>query len=305
MHKAIVLCYHRVNNPVFADPWELMVSPENFENQLKILSDDFNTISIEELLFLRSEGKIPPRTVGISFDDGYADNFTTALPILKFYDLPATFFLVAGMIGKKEYWWDQLVRLMLSYDVVPTLSEQEIKLHSNWRWPDPPPTVQSERYLKIWMQLKGLDQAEIEDALIILSEEKDYMVKKLESDIMDSKMISGILSYENSTIGVHSMSHPALSHHSAAVQKFEMEECYKSLLNFYGNKKLLPIVAYPYGNFDGFTLEIARSIGFKAGFTTEAKSIGADDNIFKLGRFVVKNQKGKAFRQQIGHWLSL
>jgi peptidoglycan/xylan/chitin deacetylase (PgdA/CDA1 family) len=305
MHKAIVLCYHRVNDPVFADPWELMVSPENFEEQLKILSDDFNTISIEELLFLQSEGKIPPRTVGISFDDGYADNFTTALPVLKLYDLPATFFLVAGMIGKKEYWWDQLARLMLSSDVLPTISEQEIKLLSDWRWPDPPPTDEAERFLKIWMQLKGLEQAEIEGELITLSAKNEDSVNKLESDIMDSSMINELLSYENSTIGVHTMTHPALSQHTAAVQKFEMEECYKNLVNIYGDKKLVPFIAYPYGNFDDITLEISRLIGFKAGFSTEPKSIGSDDNIFKLGRFVVKNQNGKAFRQQIDNWFSL
>ena len=57
-----------------------------------------------------ARGEIHPkeRTVWITFDDGYADNYTAAFPILQRYGFTATVFLVTGSVGREEvFWWDR------------------------------------------------------------------------------------------------------------------------------------------------------------------------------------------------------
>ena len=65
----------------------------------------------------KGKAKLPRRTVIITFDDGYADNFHTALPLLQEADCPATVFVTAGKIGaERDFWWDELERVILVPD---------------------------------------------------------------------------------------------------------------------------------------------------------------------------------------------
>jgi peptidoglycan/xylan/chitin deacetylase (PgdA/CDA1 family) len=93
---AVVLAYHSISN---AQHWSA-VSPEQFEAHIRALKDGgFNVVSLDRLLEYRKAGTIPPKTVCITFDDGYRDNYTTAFPILKEYGFPATIFVITSAIG--------------------------------------------------------------------------------------------------------------------------------------------------------------------------------------------------------------
>jgi peptidoglycan/xylan/chitin deacetylase (PgdA/CDA1 family) len=76
--------------------------------------------------------------VALTFDDGYADNLHVALPVLERFDLPATFFVTSGQVGGgREFWWDELERLLLHGDGVP----HELRLSASsgvreWLMPD-------------------------------------------------------------------------------------------------------------------------------------------------------------------------
>lgn len=106
--KILVLNYHMVNRMFIS----LAIEPEDFDWQMKYLVDHgYHTISPDELYqFLAGTGRLPDRPVLITFDDGYADNYTTAYPILKKYNLKATIFVVTGFLGKRKGYltWDQL-----------------------------------------------------------------------------------------------------------------------------------------------------------------------------------------------------
>ena len=63
----------------------------------------------------------------ITFDDGYADNLEHARPWLARHGLPATVFVTAGAVGAtREFWWDELERLLLDDRPLPTLLTLEI-----------------------------------------------------------------------------------------------------------------------------------------------------------------------------------
>lgn len=98
VRRASILMYHSVNNNNVL----FTVKPADFKRQLAYLKqNNFNVIALAELLDLSASGqKIPKKTIVLSFDDGYQDNFTEAWPILKRYGFPATIFLPTAYIGK-------------------------------------------------------------------------------------------------------------------------------------------------------------------------------------------------------------
>ncbi|NQT51559.1 polysaccharide deacetylase family protein [bacterium] len=107
--RALVLRYHRVGGTP-EEPVPLGVSPEEFDAQLRFLRARCHVVSPSELVTALGEGRpLAPGTATITFDDGYADNFTTAFPLLQEHGLPAAFFVTTGWIGThRMLWWDRL-----------------------------------------------------------------------------------------------------------------------------------------------------------------------------------------------------
>ena len=104
---SIIFYYHRIAE-VKDDPCLLSVSLENFEKQLLYLKENYKIVSLRKLVAGLRMGKVDPGLVVITFDDGYADNYTNALPIIEKLKVPATFFVVAGKIGATQpFYWDK------------------------------------------------------------------------------------------------------------------------------------------------------------------------------------------------------
>jgi peptidoglycan/xylan/chitin deacetylase (PgdA/CDA1 family) len=109
-----VLLYHRVTRLPF-DPQWLAVRPERFEQQMRILREQFSPISVRELLGYLDKGDLPRNAVVVTFDDGYADNLHEAKPILEKFDIPAMVFVATGNLGgKTEFWWDELEKCLFT-----------------------------------------------------------------------------------------------------------------------------------------------------------------------------------------------
>ena len=107
-----ILMYHSIGDDKEST---LSVTPGNFSRQMAFLKrKGYSVISLDELVSNITEGKpYLPKTVVITFDDGYKNNYVEAFPILEKHGITATFFLTTDHVGsKKEYVnWDQ-VRLM-------------------------------------------------------------------------------------------------------------------------------------------------------------------------------------------------
>ena len=90
------------------DPWELAVHPDHFDAQLDYLKRHFNVVPISELAEGIAQHKLK-KTVAITFDDGFKDNYTNAAPLLDWHNLPATFYVATSALGQEYvYWWDAL-----------------------------------------------------------------------------------------------------------------------------------------------------------------------------------------------------
>lgn len=110
-----IIMYHSVK-PV-SDPNDRLCVPlGKFESQMRFLKHyRYNVITLEQLGGLIREGKkIPFRTVVITFDDGYMDNYTYAFPVLKKYGLPATVFLIVDEVERPlgdRLGWKQIQKM--------------------------------------------------------------------------------------------------------------------------------------------------------------------------------------------------
>lgn len=110
----VVLIYHRVME-LDEDPQMLAVHPDRFRQHLRALKESFEIIRFEQ-----DNRRITEPSVIITFDDGYADNFLYALPILDEMKIPATFFIATGYVGgDREFWWDELERVLLQSEGGP------------------------------------------------------------------------------------------------------------------------------------------------------------------------------------------
>lgn len=105
--KVIVLNYHKVDRMNIS----LSVLPEDFDTQMRYLSENnYHTITPQELYdSLSGNLELPENPVLITFDDGYADNYRNAYPILKKYGFKATIFVISSFLGveKNYFTWDQ------------------------------------------------------------------------------------------------------------------------------------------------------------------------------------------------------
>jgi len=113
-YSAVILIYHRVIN-IETDRQLLAVKKENFIRQIKWLKQNYNIISLQELAAFISKSKsLPQRSIVITFDDGYFDNFSEAMPILEAMNVFATFFISTNNINSTcEFWWDSLEKVFL------------------------------------------------------------------------------------------------------------------------------------------------------------------------------------------------
>lgn len=110
-----VLNYHQVE-PKDGNP--LTLWPEQFEAQMEYLAaEGYTTITIDEMMDALENGtSLPEKSVIITFDDGYADNYEYAYPILKKYGFKATIFLIYDFTNTYPNYltWDQVAEMKAS-----------------------------------------------------------------------------------------------------------------------------------------------------------------------------------------------
>jgi peptidoglycan/xylan/chitin deacetylase (PgdA/CDA1 family) len=97
---ARVIYYHRIDD----EQHRSCVTPRAFAEQMAHLrADGFHVMGLAAMReHLDAHRPFPDRTVVITFDDGFADNYTAAFPVLAKHALPATIFLAAGFIDGDE-----------------------------------------------------------------------------------------------------------------------------------------------------------------------------------------------------------
>ena len=116
-----VLYYHSVDENAEN---EVTITPEMLEKQLDYINDnDYITITMSELYdYLINNQPIPKKSIVITFDDGYMNNYTEAFPLLKERNMKATIFCVGNSLDGSYY---------LSKDAIKEMSDYGIDIESH------------------------------------------------------------------------------------------------------------------------------------------------------------------------------
>jgi peptidoglycan/xylan/chitin deacetylase (PgdA/CDA1 family) len=106
LRRSVILGYHGIATaPPRDDLFRLLIPPDQFVAQLELLlRSGFKFTTLADLVDKLDGGAPPPGYAVVTFDDGLRDNYITALPILRQYDIPATVYVAVGFIGGYNPW---------------------------------------------------------------------------------------------------------------------------------------------------------------------------------------------------------
>jgi peptidoglycan/xylan/chitin deacetylase (PgdA/CDA1 family) len=122
--------YHRFA----ATPDERTLSADEFRKQMMLLKERCEIVTVSELVHRKGQGDTNRPLAAVTVDDGYADFFHIAFPILKQLNIPATVFVTTGFIDRQLYLWPDRIRALLekarsgSYRLQGAWSDVQIEL---------------------------------------------------------------------------------------------------------------------------------------------------------------------------------
>jgi peptidoglycan/xylan/chitin deacetylase (PgdA/CDA1 family) len=321
--RAVVLMYHRVAD-VAPDVWRLAVHPQRFEEQLQVLSRNWQVVPLADLVKDLIHQKLKRKCVAITFDDGYADNSILARPLLEKYRLPATFFITTGNIGQQtEFWWDVLEHMMLSAKELPQHLTLQIgqtqvtfdlgderwltadleRKHYTWKaYVQEPPTLRCTLFLRLWEALKPLPHQAQQQHLRQLKAWSGFSTTTRPLfHSMHEQQLRELAQHDLFQLGAHTVSHPDLASLSVTEQQQEILGSKTTLERVTGTE--IQLLAYPYGSCNDETVTITAEAGFLAAVTTAGCLVNPDTDRYRLGRFLADDWSGKQLDQYLTAWL--
>lgn len=127
-----ILMYHKVGKPPEGSKIKkLWVHPSMFRKHLAYLSDEgYHPITFKELYDLWDRGSpLPSKPVILTFDDGYANNYTEAFPVMKDFGFRGVLFVVVQTVGWNNHWHDPKTETR-----IPMISWTQLKDLQNAGW---------------------------------------------------------------------------------------------------------------------------------------------------------------------------
>lgn len=277
--KLSILIYHRVlpaPNPLRPNDIDRQV----FKSQMEVLAEHFNPLPLDQAVELHSRNQLPPRAVSITFDDGYADNETEALPILSGLGLSATFFVATGFIDGGRMWNDSIIEAVCAAEDGPidlgreglgTVVIQDMpsrldlikRLLSRFKY-----LPLAERNARV-ERVTGLIGKPLPNNLMMTSDQ----VRKLHAAGME--------------IGAHTVNHPILANLSDSSARQEIDNSRAAIEEILGSR--VSAFAYPNGtpslDYTRRDVDLVRDLGFATAVSTAWGAARPDSDRLQFPRF--------------------
>ena len=287
--RGVILLYHRVAD-LPTDPQWLCVSPRRFAEHLEILRRHWSPLALDRLVQSVGDGTASGDAVAVTFDDGYHDNLDHAKPLLEQHGVPATVFVTTGYLGgTREYWWDELERLILIPPALPRRLVLWLGGHRLVHELGPAVERGSDTPSPAWTILDTTRRsrrqelyASLHRALLGLSDDQRRRVlddlrtwaglngaarathRALTPDEVIRLVDGGLID-----VGAHTVTHPVLSRWPAAMQRAEIAESKQHLERIVGRP--VASFAYPFGtraDYTRGTVGLVKHAGFARACTS-------------------------------------
>ncbi|MEH6588776.1 MAG: polysaccharide deacetylase family protein [Halioglobus sp.] len=259
-----VLVYHRIDDPAAEpdlDPGLISATPEAFREQMHLVAERYNPVSLHTVLAAqRGETSLPRAAVLITFDDAYLDFSMHAWPVLRDLGLPAVLFVPTAFPGCEEgtgFWWDRLYaglrRAQERVVTLPDLGDFDTAGATNLRLA----LNACKRHVKSQPHGEAMDW--VESAL---------------AELADIPPLARILSWDDLRalarqgldVCGHGHSHALCTRLTVAELKEDLMTCQTRLIRELGGDACGSVIAWPANACNHQVCEIAQSLGFEMGF---------------------------------------
>lgn len=298
--RLLVLMYHRVIDDPRADPFQLgmCVSRQRFAEQLAWLTKNTHVMPLDEAVTRLLTGEpLPPRSVAITFDDGYRDNLQIAAPMLRQHGLPATIYVVTGkMADNTPFWWDQVIA-MLAGTSQQTLDALALGL------PELPTTLslsgshRRDTCLQLLDTLWSHNTQRIEETLTRLAAQlKPATLPWLKADRMTPTEVQA-LAAQGFSIGGHTISHVDPKHLNREQLLHELGTSRESLQDLC--QQPIDSFAYPGGRTSVWMPDLLAQVGFQHAVSTVRGINQAPVDRYAIARIGMPNTPMGDFKRAI------
>lgn len=283
--KNIIINFHGVTNIKGNRFNNRHIDASEFEKIIIYLKKNFNVVPLKEIFEIYRTKKVTSkRTIALTFDDGYINNFTVALPILKKHNVPATFYLISeGLVNKDFYVWPDVI------DLIQKNSKEDLVLSfGTFKFPN--------FYCEeLKLSLVDLMKKSAEKREAYLNEIKTKYPVYLTDAAKFPELIKlitkeEIASYKNETIieyGSHTHLHYNLEHLNESTSYEEVNRS-KQLIEDSIGKPIISL-AFPDGSYNASTIANCKKAGYENVTAVSYKLNEINTDPYILSRFTISN----------------
>jgi len=283
---AVILTYHSVQDEPsrFANSIGLdnIHQTSVFAKHMELVAKRFNPVTLEDIVFFAAGTKrVPPKSVAVTLDDGFADNAEIAAPVLERFGIRATFYITVGSIGMPHAVW--YVRLRHAFRTTREETWRDPAKGQLW----PLLSDQGRDAAFLWACELGARQAGRRHAETVAAIERDLNVEPLDcpSLMMNWEQVRR-LRQAGHMIGSHTLSHPNLAFVEESEAREEMEESKRRI----EEELAAPAVHFSYPhpslnpNWNDRTVAISKQLGYCSAVTTRTAPVRTGANPLCLPR---------------------
>ena len=262
--KVLILTYHR-----FSSEKEYgKVSAKDFKKHLEYLNKYHRVLPLAETIDrLKDDKSLPANTTVITIDDGYADAYDVAFPLLKEFGFPATVYAITDFVDAKIWLWTDLMRYVLLNTKADSIS---IEFSSG-------ETVKSD----LTDQINRIEQASRINARLkkLPNEQKDSKIKEIARELgvkipamppTEFAPMNWHQAREMDADGIriesHSVTHPILTNVGPGTLDLEMRTSKNRLEEVL--ERPVGHFCYPNGSLDRQVRNAAKNAGYTSAVTT-------------------------------------
>ncbi len=293
-NQVVILTLHGVMDEKDGSAWKPLrprISRNKLEEYLHVLSKRYHFISLSDAVdMLEGRKPIKPYSVVFTFDDGYRNNYTHALPLLRRYNAPAIFFVSTGYVNKPQPLWFDRLDYALQHSSV---SDCEVNIGSvTMRIKNNGDKTLASSYKYLRREAKKQHMSDLD-----FLREIDRLADKLEAesgrslaDIQAEDDWSAILSwkqiekngYGDLSYGSHTVDHIRLGLVEADTARDQLVKSKQDIEHHTG--KPCQAICFPNGSYNEETIALAKENNYVCGVTTEAGRNCFGCDVMKLQR---------------------